>query len=356
MKISIIVPVYNKEEYLPECLDSLINQTYEDIEIILVDDESKDRSGLICDEYAARDSRIIVIHQKNTGAAGAWRAGFAKSSGEYICFVDSDDWIDLDMLEKLAAHTSDVSPEVIISDYVIERVAGLQASSGVQALSNTQKSRATQTYVYGTAKPGEYNREQIVSEIIPSLWGYENRRIHMSRCMKLFSRELITNNEKYCREGLRFGEDNALTLPCLLDAHRMYILDKQAMYHYRFVESSVVHSYDKTLMSSIERLQCITEEAIADKFPEQKDKLVALSQKEFVFLLMYAIKNEVRGNTDSYIKNIRNIVQDKYSILIANNPVEMSSLANRMIYRVMRKPSTINCKILRFAMNMWSKR
>ena len=87
MKVSIIVPIYNKEKYLPECLDTLVGQTYSDIEIILVDDESKDNSGKICDEYASKDARIKVIHQNNTGAAGAWRAGFKLTSGEYVMFV-----------------------------------------------------------------------------------------------------------------------------------------------------------------------------------------------------------------------------------------------------------------------------
>lgn len=101
--ISVIVPVYNVEKYLPKCLDSIIAQTYQNIEIILVDDESPDRSGLICDEYAERDSRIKVIHKKNAGVNEARIAGFKVSSGEYITFVDSDDYVSPLYVERLYA-------------------------------------------------------------------------------------------------------------------------------------------------------------------------------------------------------------------------------------------------------------
>lgn len=89
--VSIIVPVYNVEEYLSECVDSVLNQTYSDIEVILVDDGSTDQSGNICDEYAEMDSRIKVIHKKNEGVSAARNTGIETASGERIIFVDSDD-------------------------------------------------------------------------------------------------------------------------------------------------------------------------------------------------------------------------------------------------------------------------
>lgn len=99
--ISVIVPIYNVEKYLRRCIDSIINQTYKNLEIILVDDESPDNSGKICDEYAAIDSRIVVIHQKNKGLSGARNSGIDIAKGEYIAFVDSDDYIDEKMYETL---------------------------------------------------------------------------------------------------------------------------------------------------------------------------------------------------------------------------------------------------------------
>lgn len=99
--ISVIIPIFNVEKYLGECLDSVINQTYKNLQIILVDDGSTDNSGKICDEYAAKDSRIVVIHQKNAGAGAAKNAGLEKATGEYLAFVDSDDYLELEAYEKM---------------------------------------------------------------------------------------------------------------------------------------------------------------------------------------------------------------------------------------------------------------
>ena len=100
-KISVIIPVYNVQEYLPKCLDSVIAQTYGNLEILLVNDGSTDQSGEICDRYAQKDSRIHVIHQDNKGLAAARNTGIEAAAGTYIGFVDSDDWIELDMYEFL---------------------------------------------------------------------------------------------------------------------------------------------------------------------------------------------------------------------------------------------------------------
>lgn len=102
--VSIIVPVYNVAPYLHECIDSIVNQTYSNLEIILVDDGSTDESGQICDAYAAQDHRIHVIHQTNGGVSAARNAGIAVATGEYIGFVDSDDFLDINMYSLLVSH------------------------------------------------------------------------------------------------------------------------------------------------------------------------------------------------------------------------------------------------------------
>lgn len=99
--VTIVVPVYNVEKYLIRCVDSIINQTFREIEIILVDDGSKDNSGNICDEYKNKDNRIIVIHQENKGLSAARNAGIKIAKGKYICFIDSDDYIENDMIKYL---------------------------------------------------------------------------------------------------------------------------------------------------------------------------------------------------------------------------------------------------------------
>ncbi|EDO8877922.1 glycosyltransferase [Campylobacter coli] len=99
--VSVIVPVYNVEKYLRQCLDSIVNQTLQEIEIILIDDGSTDGSGSICDEYAAMDSRIVLIHKENAGLGAAYNTGLEIAKGEYIGFVESDDWVELNMFEEL---------------------------------------------------------------------------------------------------------------------------------------------------------------------------------------------------------------------------------------------------------------
>ena len=99
--ISIIIPVYNVEEYIEQCIQSVINQTYKKLEIILIDDGSLDKSGKICDAYADRDKRIIVIHKENGGLSDARNKGIDIASGEYITFVDSDDYVEDSFIEDL---------------------------------------------------------------------------------------------------------------------------------------------------------------------------------------------------------------------------------------------------------------
>lgn len=119
-KISVIVPVYRVEAYLCQCLDSIINQTYRNLEILLVDDGSPDNSGVICDEYAEKDDRIIVIHQENAGISAARNAALDIATGDYISFVDSDDWIDPEMYATLLQKMQAAQADVGICGYVEE--------------------------------------------------------------------------------------------------------------------------------------------------------------------------------------------------------------------------------------------
>lgn len=141
-KISIIVPVYNVEALLPRCLDSIIHQSYKNIEVILINDGSKDKSGRICDTYAKNDDRVKVIHQENRGLSGARNTGLKHFTGDYVGFVDSDDWIESDMygtmLDALLKHKTDLAEcaisEVKDSSTQIDRSGNLIVEDRSQAL------------------------------------------------------------------------------------------------------------------------------------------------------------------------------------------------------------------------------
>lgn len=116
-KVSVIVPVYNTEKYLHRCVDSILAQTFTDFELLLVNDGSTDGSGAICDEYAQKNSRVRVFHKENGGVSSARNLGMDKAQGEWITFVDSDDWLDVDFLSSLAMKTSDTDFVLELSDY-----------------------------------------------------------------------------------------------------------------------------------------------------------------------------------------------------------------------------------------------
>lgn len=117
--ISVLIPAYNVERYLPRCLDSVLSQTFKDFEVIVIDDGSTDGTGNICDDYAEKDSRVKVYHQENKGISATRELCLQYASGEYIQFVDSDDWIEFNMLEVLAEKISDCQPDIITFDFSV---------------------------------------------------------------------------------------------------------------------------------------------------------------------------------------------------------------------------------------------
>lgn len=117
IKISIIIPVYNVEKYLATCLDSVINQTYKNLEILLIDDGSTDSSGLICEQYSKKDTRIKTIHKKNGGLSDARNVGISYASGDYISFIDSDDFIDINTFTILNQYIKQYNADIITFNY-----------------------------------------------------------------------------------------------------------------------------------------------------------------------------------------------------------------------------------------------
>ena len=276
-KISIVVPVYNAEAYLKKSIGSLMNQTYKNLEIILVNDGSKDESGRICDELAAQDGRIRVIHKENEGVTSTWTKGALEATGEYLNFMDSDDWVEPCMIEEMQAHLTGTCREIITCDYVIE------------------KEEKGKKYSWQGLAPGEYTGEQLKEKVRYHILGEENRRITFSRCMKLYSRELVINNLKFCDRDVRMGDDSLMV--AVLDCERIVVLDHKAYYHYRYVETSIVHGYDREMFHNMQLLKAATARIVEEKYlSEEKEIMKRKVEQEYIHMLLLVLKNEARGN------------------------------------------------------------
>lgn len=339
-KISVIVPVYNAEKYLPKCVETLTGQTYDNLEILLVDDGSTDGSGQLCDTLALKDGRIRVIHKENGGLISAWKKGVSESTGEYLSFVDSDDWVDLNMMAEMAKKLSGNRKEIIASDYVIERGKG-----------NCE-------YVWQQLSPGEYDREAIKGQVVPKLLGEEHRYVCISRCMKLIARKLIEDNCRYSNPAITTGEDTTIMLPALFDCERLVIMDHKAYYHYLYVRDSMIHKYDKGLYQNIQLLRHIVEEILKDKFTGEKyAAMCERADKEYIFMLFLVLKNEARGNVSGYKKNILEICREgEVRRLCKSAPVIVEDKANKLLYLVLRHPNEITVRLLRLAMVVYYRK
>lgn len=339
-QVSIIVPIYNTEKYLRRCVETLSRQTYKELEILLVDDGSTDGSGRLCDELALTDTRIRVVHKENGGLISAWKRGVEESRGSYLCFMDSDDWVELNMIEEMTEHLSGSAREIISSDYVIEREDG------------------SRQFVWQTLPAGEYNRQGIKEKVIPQLLGNEQRTVCFSRCMKLISRELIEENCKYSNPAVKMAEDVIVMLPSLIDCERLVIMDHKAYYHYLYLSSSMVHRYDRGLYENVLLLRKITLQILQDKFDgSQLVNMRESADREFIFMLFLVLKNEARGNPSGYKKNIVNICkQPEIRQLCMNTPVKVEEKANKLLYLVLKHPNGFTVRLLRLAMVLYYRR
>lgn len=333
-KISIVVPVYNAEAYLKKSIESLMNQTYKNLEIILVNDGSKDGSGRICDELAAQDRRIRVIHKENEGVTSTWTKGALEATGEYLNFMDSDDWVESCMIEEMQAHLSGTCREIITCDYVIE------------------KGEKGQKYSWQGLAPGEYTGAQLREKVRHHILGEENRCITFSRCMKLYSRELVVNNLKFCDRDVRMGDDSLMVIPAVLDCERIVVLDHKAFYHYRYVETSIVHGYDKEMFDNMQLLKAATLRIVEEKYlPEEMEMMKGKVEQEYIHMLLLVLKNEARGNPSGYRKKIRQICKmPQIRQAVKENPVKVSETSNKLLYAVLKHPNHVMISLLRLAM------
>ena len=222
--VSIIVPVFNIEKHVSKCIESIMQQTYKNLQIILVDDGSTDTSGEICDTYAKKDIRIQVIHKENEGLVSARSAGLVAAIGEYVGFVDGDDYIDTGFYEVLLEGIVKNNVDFVHMGYRTEggNVSTVCANFNMAKYQLTKKSKLyfIEEGIFG--KSGSFH-------ITPSIWS------------KLFKREFIQKCYAKVPKELSYGEDMFCLSICILEGQSMY-LHKTAMYHYVNRQGSLMNS------------------------------------------------------------------------------------------------------------------
>lgn len=300
--LTIVVPIYNKENYIEKCVNSLVNQSYTNIEIILVDDGSTDNSGKICDELSGNFSSIIVIHKKNGGLVSAWKSGVLSARGEYIGFVDSDDYLENDYYEKLMIPFESGVCDISMCGFFMEGDIS-QLIPPVKGL-----------------KSGEYSSEKL-EDIKHNYFAYD---IQNSRCLKVYKKELILKNLVYVDESITLGEDMTITVPCVLDAKSIYLYEDYFGYHYRIYTQSMSHSLKPGQIENFFRLMRIVywefeekgyfNQTIVDEFTRQLISVIGLvifsneKSKSKIMLL-----KKLRNNEDMLLNLLTNKSALKFS-------------------------------------------
>lgn len=219
--ISVVVPVYNVEKYLNRCIDSILNQTFKQIEIILVDDGSTDNSPVICDEYCDRYENIKVIHKKNDRVAAARNDGIKLATGKYIALVDSDDWIEPNMLEEMYNKAEEFHTDITMCDF---RKVGVESEHTVSQ----------------PIREGYYDRDMIESELFPCLIMFENIEFPptISNWTCLFRREFLIENNLFYDEDIHYCEDSIFGSKAMYNANGFYYMKNIYFYNYFYNPNS----------------------------------------------------------------------------------------------------------------------
>lgn len=222
--ITIIIPVYNTAQYLNQCLESVVAQSYTDWECIVVDDGSSDNSGEVCDEWGKRDNRFVIIHQENQGVSAARNHGMDRSRGEYICFIDSDDWVDADYLSHLLSGMADGAVDMVVTGSVHE-----SKKNEVHASKEEIKFRLTSDFT-----------KQFIDHV----------GLFYGPCAILYKSSLIKSRHIVFPIGQSFGEDTIFVFQYLETVQDILILP-YADYHYRILgQNSLSHRFgeEKTFL------------------------------------------------------------------------------------------------------------
>ena len=290
VKVSVIVPIYNAEKYLSQCLDSIINQTLKEIEIILINDGSTDSSAEICNKYL-QDARVIYYYKENEGLAAARADGIECATGEYIGFVDSDDWIEPDMYEKMYCSAKSNDSDIVFCN----------------CIQNEDGHRFTPVL-----RTGPFNRAQIKAEILPYTLAYidtrgNKRSIRWSNCLRIYKKTCVNENNIKFDRRFRRSQDLQFTYEMTMSAQNYYYLGEDYFYHNRVVGDSLSRGYTKNMWSLyiplIERLYSDTE-----KFPEL-DLMEQMHLRAF-FSVTDAIDNEFKPTCKNNLKTKVEIIRE----------------------------------------------
>lgn len=262
VKVSIVVPIYRIESYLPICVDTILNQSHENIEVILVDDGSDDACPNICDEYALKDNRVKVIHKPNGGSTSARKAGISATTGEYVLYVDGDDWIDDEyvekMLEPLAIHSVDVVGNIAVC---------MNYNDGRQLERSTPM------------KEGIYKGKEIIKEVYPNYIcedRFYDTPLSTNVYLYLFRREFLIDVQGQVEDEIAMGEDMALTFRAFLGAESLAVI-KYPGYHYRQQPNSMLHKRDGDHFKRIGVLYNNLKRAVGNC--ENKERAIAMARK-----------------------------------------------------------------------------
>lgn len=293
-KVSVIVPVYNKAPYVGKCIESILAQTLSDIEVIIVNDGSTDNSEAVCKTYLT-DERVQYHLQKNAGPAAARQNGIDHASGEYLGFVDADDWIDPDMYEKMYDAAISADADIVMCN-ILENENG----------------NKTPKYI----RNGYYNRKQIIEEILPKslafINGYGQRSvIRWGNVLRLYKKTTI--DSQLIRFDPRFsaGEDLQFTYQATLAAQHFVYLGDDYLYHNRVVKGSLSRGYRKNLWERTRKLIELLYQ-ITENFNEA-DLIPQMHLRAFFFateMIENEFKTDCKNNRKQKIDIISKIIND----------------------------------------------
>lgn len=287
-KVSIIIPIYKVEKYIRRCIESIITQTYYNLEIILVDDGSPDNCPRICDDYAKKDHRIKVIHKQNGGLSDARNAGLKIFSGDYIYFLDGDDYVEKTLIEKALGNAIATASDLVIFNYY-----------KVDELDNLL---ATSDFKIGKYEIGDHNRIDYIVNILTKYktgWEAWNR---------LYKADLIRkNNLLFWDNKLIFAEDFGFSLYFSLYASKITCIS-DVLYYYVIRENSIMsQATDEPKLSAALTLCKLMEEKIASSFKN------TILHKKYPVLFYSIMHEQLRALTiDNYKKSIASISDKEY--------------------------------------------